>query len=328
MLTFFKKLTNIYIYVILVKMKKLTTEEFVYRAKNTHGNKYDYSKVEYKNRRTKVCIICPKHGEFLQAPDLHINGQNCPKCAKEYIDSLQKKKAENSSKTFEEKSKKIHGNKYDYSKVHYVNALSKVELVCPTHGSFFMRPNDHLNGYGCPKCGFERVSNIKKDDTEKWIKKAKIKHGDKYDYSKVEYIDSKTKICIICHKHGEFWQTPAHHLRGQGCPKCSESSLEKQVRIMLTKNKVSFNQAKKFDWLGKQHLDFYLPEYNIAIECQGIQHFKPIDFANKGKKWANELFENNKKRDKLKKRLCKIHGVKLIYFNYNDKIIKLKNKIL
>lgn len=97
---------------------------------------------------------------------------------------------------------------------------------------------------------------------------------------------------------------------------------------MLIENKIDFNQSKKFDWLNQQHLDFYLPKYNIAIECQGIQHFKPIDFANKGEKWANELFENNKKRDKLKKELCEKNGVKLIYFNYNDKIINLKNKIL
>lgn len=309
-------------------MKKIAKEEIIIRAKKTHGDKYDYSKVEYKNRRTKICIICPIHGEFWQLPDLHIKGQNCPRCAKEYVDSLQKKKAENASKNFEGKSKKVHGDKYDYSKVQYVNALSKVELVCPTHGSFFIRPNDHLNGYGCPKCGFERTAISKKDNVEKLVKKAKIKHGDKYDYSKVVYVNSQTKVCIICPIHGEFWQTPAHHLHGQGCPKCSESLLEKEVRMMLTENKIDFNQSKKFDWLNQQHLDFYLPKYNIAIECQGIQHFKPIDFANKGEKWANELFESNKKRDKLKKELCEKNGVKLIYFNYNDKIINLKNKIL
>ena len=97
---------------------------------------------------------------------------------------------------------------------------------------------------------------------------------------------------------------------------------------MLIENKIDFNQFKKFDWLGRQHLDFYIPEKKLAIECQGIQHFKPIDFAGKGEKWANKLFEDNKKRDKLKKELCENHGVKIIYFNFNDKIINLKNKIL
>jgi predicted nucleic acid-binding Zn-ribbon protein len=154
-------------------MKKISTEEFIKRAKKIHGDKYDYSKTEYINRRTKVCIICTKHGEFWQGPYEHITGQNCPKCSKEYVDSLQKKKAQNASIFFERKAKLIHGNKYDYSKVHYINALSKVELVCPNHGSFYMRPNDHLNGNGCPKCGIEHVVSTKKDNTEKWIKKAK-----------------------------------------------------------------------------------------------------------------------------------------------------------
>lgn len=195
-------------------------------------------------------------------------------------------------------------------------------MVCPSHGSFFIRPNDHLNGCGCPKCGFERTVNIKKDNTEKWIEKAKNKHGNKYDYSKVEYVNSKTKICIICPKHGEFWQAPAHHIMGQGCPKCSESLLEKKVRCMLIENDIKFYQNKRFNWLGKKHLDFYLPEYNVAIECQGIQHFKPIEFFG-GENGFKELI----KRDELKKELCFNHHIKLIYFNYNSKITSLKNKL-
>ena len=309
-------------------MKKLTAEEFIERSRKVHGDKYDYSKIEYKNRRIKLCIICPKHGEFYQGAYEHMNGQGCPKCSKEYVNGLQKNKAKIAGKVFEEKSRKVHGDKYDYSKVEYINALSKVDIICPVHGVFKMRPNDHLNGCGCPKCGFEKTASIKRDSKEKFIKKAINKHGNKYDYSKVEYRNSQTKVCIICPKHGEFWQTPAHHLSGKGCPRCSESSLEEQVRMMLIENKISFSQSKKFDWLGKQHLDFYIPEKSLAIECQGIQHYKPIDFAGKGEKWANKLLEDNKKRDRLKKELCETHGVKIIYFNYNGKIINLKNKIL
>lgn len=309
-------------------MKKLTTEEFIKRATCAHGDRYDYSKVEYKNRRTKVCIICPTHGEFYQGPYEHINGQGCPKCSKEYVNELQREKANDAGKNFEEKSRQVHGNKYDYSMVEYVNALTKVEIICPIHGVFKMRPNDHLNGYGCPKCGYESFGKSLRLGKDEFIRRAKKIHGNKYDYSKVEYVNNNTKVCIVCSEHGEFWQTPVHHLSGQGCPKCSESSLEEKVRLMLVEYNIKFDQHKKFGWLGKQHLDFYLPDYKIGIECQGIQHYKPVDFAGKGKEWALNLFEDNKRRDKLKKELCEANGVKIVYFNYNDKIIKLKSRIL
>ena len=115
-------------------------------------------------------------------------------------------------------------------------------------------------------------------------------HGDKYDYSKVKYITANDKVCIICPEHGIFWQSPAVHINGKhGCPKCNSSKLENSVRNFLIENNFNFEEQKTFEWLkykGNQYLDFYLPDYNIAIECQGIQHFKPVDFANKGDKWA------------------------------------------
>lgn len=313
-------------------MKRLTTNDFISKAKQVHGNKYDYSKVEYINKKTKVCIICPIHGEFWQTPDSHANGRRgCPKCGTEFLNDLQKEKAKLSSKTFEEKSRMVHGNKYDYSKANYKNALTKVDLICPNHGVFSIRPNDHLNGCGCPKCGIESRSKKNALTTEEFINKAKEIHGDKYDYSKVEYINNHTKVCIICPKHGEFWQTPTKHLYYQGCPKCSESFLEEKVRSWLEKRKIEYIYQKTFKWLINErpmYLDFYLPKYNIGIECQGLQHYKPVDFANKGEEWALDTFQKNKKRDTIKKTLCNENGVKLIYFKYNDKIITLKNKIL
>lgn len=128
--------------------------------------------------------------------------------------------------------------------------------------------------------------------TEQFIEKARQIHGDKYDYSKVEYVNNKTNVCIICPEHGEFWQTPHNHLKGKGCPICSESKLEKKVRNFLIENKIKFETEKTFEWLkneGQLRLDFYLPDYNIAIECQCEQHFKPIDFAGKGIEWAKKF---------------------------------------
>ena len=117
--------------------KKLTTEEFIIKAKEVHGDKYDYSKVNYINVDTKVCIICPTHGEFLQMPSSHLNGRGCPRCSG------------NKKLTTEEfiiKAREINGDKYDYTKVEYVNNSTKVCIICPTHGEFWQTPNGHLSG--------------------------------------------------------------------------------------------------------------------------------------------------------------------------------------
>ena len=186
--------------------------EWIEKAKEVHGDdKYDYSKVDYKDSKTKVIIICSKHGEFKQMLKNHVNSkQGCPKCSGTY------------SSTTEEwikKAKDVHGDKYDYSKVVYKDSKTKVIIICSKHGEFEQMLNNHINSkQGCPKC-----SGTYSPTTEEWIEKATEVHGDKYDYSKVEYENTSTKIIIICKTHGEFEQTPHSHLRGFGCSKCTGS---------------------------------------------------------------------------------------------------------
>ena len=291
-------------------MKKLTTEKFVEKSRKVHGNKYDYSKVEYKNAHTKVCIICPIHGEFWQIPNDHLNGSGCQKCKINKIISIKKM----DEKKFVEKARKVHGDKYDYSKVEYKGSKTKVCIICHIHGEFWQKPNNHLRGEGCPKCG------CKVYDTNTFISEACKVHGDKYDYSKVEYINSKTKVCIICPEHGEFWQKPNYHINNKsGCPSCSQSHLENDTYSFLKNEGIIFEQQKKFNWLGLMRLDFYLPEYNIAIECQGIQHYQPIEFFG-GKKAFNDLIN----RDRLKKQLCEEHNIKMIYVDNSTDFNELK----
>ena len=194
---------------------KMTTEEFIKKARQVHGDKYDYSKVEYVDSKTKVCIICPQHGEFWQKPVNHLQNKGCLKCGRERTATFHSKSLEQ----FLQEAKKIHGNKYDYSQVEYVNYQTKVTIICPKHGEFTQSPTAHLQGNGCPKCGNERTSL--RMTNESFINKAKSIHGDRYDYSKVEYIDNKEEVCIICREHGEFWQKPKNHLSGYGCPICS-----------------------------------------------------------------------------------------------------------
>ena len=301
-------------------MKRLTTEEFIEKAKEIHGDKYDYSKVEYINNKTKVCIICPKHGEFWIKPNTHLTMHiGCPICKRKIYNI----------ESFINESKKVHGDKYDYSKVNYINSQTKVCIICPEHGEFWQNPNNHINGQGCPKC-IKKVNNI-----ESFIHKAKEIHGDKYDYSKVEYINNKTKVCIICPKHGEFWQRPDAHLYMKaGCSKCKESEGENILYEILKNEFNNVFRQKKFPWLGRQSLDFYLPDYNIAIEYQGRQHFEPVSVFGGIKSFWKQITNDLKKY-----KLCTNNNIKLYYvtfeydinIEYYDKIyndsVELINKI-
>ena len=282
-----------------------TTEDIIKKFKEIHGNKYDYSKVEYVNNKTKVCIICPEHGEFWQSPDTHLKGCGCPKCAGKNT----------TTQEFIEKSREVHGNKYDYSKVEYVNNKTKVCIICPEHGEFWQTPSHHLKRkQGCPSC-----SGNKKMSKDEFIRKAVEVHGNKYDYSKVYYHNVDTPVCIICPEHGEFWQTPYHHLkRKQGCPICKQSHMENDISNFLNENNIHFiPQCDKntFEWLNRQSLDFYLPDYNAAIECQGEQHFESIRHFG-----GEEKLKLTRELDSKKYKLCKEHGVRIIYYT------KLGNK--
>lgn len=187
--------------------KKVT--KFIEKAKKTHGDKYDYSKVEYVDSQTKVCIICPEHGEFLQTPVEHVRGGGCPICA-----NTKRGKRTMTTELYIEKAKEVHSDKYDYSKVKYVNADTKICIICPEHGEFWQLPYSHLNGHGCPKCNHKNLS------LEELIVEFNKVHNNYYDYSLVTKGKLKTKVKIICPKHGVFEQSATKHLKGQGCPLC------------------------------------------------------------------------------------------------------------
>ena len=245
---------------------------FINKAKKVHGDKYDYSKVDYVNSQTKVCIICPEHGEFWQTPAEHVRGKSCPLCAN--IKRGSKKRL--TIEEFINKSKKVHGNKYDYSKVEYKNASTKVCIICPEHGEFMQIPMAHINGEGCPKCAGKMLK------TEDIIKKFKQVHGDKYDYSKVQYKRMDEKVCIICPEHGEFWQTPSKHiLRNQGCPKCAKTLNGKLSR--LTREEF-IKKAKEIhgDSYIYTDVNYVTSQEKVKIICKKHGEFwqRPYDHLN------------------------------------------------
>lgn len=233
-------------------------ETFIKKSMEKHGDKYDYSEVEYKNCDTKVCIICPKHGRFWQRPSKHyIKGQGCPKCSKKY---------NYTTEDWVNLVKEKYRDKYSFDKVKYINNHTKITITCLKHGDFSIRPNDFLNGEGCRQCALEKASEDNKSNTDSFIKKAVFLHNDKYDYSNVEYVDSKTKVCIICPKHGEFWQTPNCHLNGSGCPKCGAEKRGKFKRSKKEDVVENFKQKHKgkYDY---SKVEYRTTEEKVCIIC-------------------------------------------------------------
>jgi len=295
--------------------QKLTTEKFIEKSNNVHGiGTYDYSKVKYINSHTKVEIICPKegHGSFWQTPNSHLNGNGCSSC------SGNKK---STTEEFIEKANEVHGKgTYNYSKVKYINNYTEVIIICPIHGDFKQTPTNHLKGEGCPICADKKRIESKTSNLEEFINKANEKHGiGTYNYSESNYINAKTPIKIICQKHGEFWQTPYAHLQGEGCPTCSESKGERKIRLFLIEHNIEFEREKRFNDCRDSlplPFDFYIPQYNLCIEFDGVQHFVPWSFTHKSTE--KERLKNLKKvqsRDEIKTEYCKNKGINLLRLN-------------
>lgn len=205
-------------YALHAKQTARPTDDVIEEAKRVHGGIYTYPDQHLKNNKEKLHIICNKHGSFFQILGNHINKKHgCPKCKGE-------KHGASRSFNFEifiSKATKIHGNKYDYSKVVYKNSNSPVEIICPEHGSFYQTPDSHWDGRNCPKCAQKLLADSQRYNKDIFADKARDVHGSKYDYSKVEYLDSVTKVTILCKDHGEFKTAPSNHLSGQGCPECA-----------------------------------------------------------------------------------------------------------
>ncbi len=287
-------------------------DRFVKTAKSIHGNKYNYSKVVYKNSKTKVTIICPDHGAFSQTPNSHQQGNGCPNCAAQLLRTLAKKRRVG-NKEFIKAAKKVHGNKYNYDKVVYKTSKTKVTIICPMHGEFLQNPYNHKIGEGCPKC-----APNKKLNTKDFIKKAINIHGNKYRYDDVEYRGSEKKVTIFCPIHGNFEQTPASHIstRARGCPACGGTKKLTNEQFIKAAKKVHGN---KYIY---DKVDYQSNKKYVIIGCPEHGYFKqfPQNHLRQGcsacggtKKLNNEQFI---------KAARKVHGNKYIY----DKVSYKNNR--
>jgi very-short-patch-repair endonuclease len=269
------------------------TDLFITKATKIHGDRYDYSKVDYLNAKTKVVILCRIHGEFTQTPSNHLSNFNCQKCSNNFKLNTQ---------TFVEKANQIHENRYDYSKVEYTNTDTPVIISCKKHGDFKQIPDFHINRKcGCPKC-----SNNVRFDLLEFVDKANAIHNNNYNYSKVNYVNNKIPIIIICKKHGEFIQQPYVHLLNHGCPSCINKT-EFQFFSKIQEIYPTIQKQYKVEWCkNKLHLpyDFVIKEYKIIIELDGEQHFKQIS------NWTSPEIQIEK--DKYKLRCANENGFSVI----------------
>lgn len=310
---------------LCTKPSKLTNELFIKKAIEIHGDKYDYSQVEYKDYGTNINITCKKHGTFKQSPSNHLQGQNCPICSNRH---------KFTNEIFIEKAQKIHGNKYDYSEINYINSHTEIKILCKEHGYFNQMPLNHLKGNQCYKC-----SNIVKTNDD-FITKANTIHKNIYDYNKTCYNSTREKVIITCKIHGDFEQVPNDHLNGNGCQKCSMGNYSKicieWLNNIMKKENIFIQHAEN---IGEKEIiinnkkvkfDGYCEKTNTVYELYGCffhgnpNIYKSTDINPLNKKTYGELYNDTIKREEIIKK----EGYKLITIWESDYYKIRKNNII
>lgn len=311
-MTYFQKIRCVFFFLYIIYIpKKKTKQEFITESNILHNNKYSYDNILYINNKTKVEIVCSIHGVFKQRSNDHLSNKGCPKCGK--INSSNRQR--NDKNFFIENANKKHNSKYDYKLVKYHNNKTKVEIICPEHGKFSIRPYSHLNGQTCKYCS--RVIYIHDD----FIKKANEIHNNKYTYVG-KYVDMSSKLEIICPEHGSFSIRPKDHIHlKQGCSKCSSSKGETKILKVLEKYNINYETQKIFEGLRSDKnvylkYDFYLSEYNMCIEFDGDQHYRPIKYFG-----GYTYFIKQKIHDNKKDKYCEENNIYLLripYYEFNN----------
>lgn len=302
-----------------------TKEEFIKEASRVHNNKYDYSKVQFIDSSTKVCVICPKHGEFYVSPYHHMVGIGCGRCA----DDKMKEKYQNIRM---EKLKEL-SDKFpnlDFSKSYPTKQNAKMLVTCKKHGDFYTTLSSllHKSKYGCPKCANEASSLKQRNTKEKFIEESNKVHNYKYNYDKVEYKNLRSKIIITCPIHGDFIQQAGNHISGEGCPFCKGSKGEGRIKEYLEYNNYNFQAQIKFNTKNEYGHDFiadFVVNYNnykIIIEYNGKQHYQAVSWFG-----GNEKFQIQTERDEIVRQFVLDHSenYKLLEIPYEYNTSKIDN---
>ena len=298
-------------------MPAKTLDSVVSEFPETVQARYDFSNASYTSALNPIeGIVCPEHGEFRQyAAQLRKDGAGCPKCGAEKRGKSKRLLPEE----FIAKCRELHLDKYDYSKTQYTTMTQKVRVICPEHGEFVTSPIKHLySRQGCPECGAakrgvrhdvageaRRTANTKlKRFAEKFETLARQVHGDKYDYSSVDYKGMRTHAVITCPEHGEFTQTPEHHIyRGHGCPRCSHHASNAEAEIHAFLSTFTRTESRNRKVIRPKELDIYLPDKDMAVEYCGM-YWHSYNTQKKERE--------NKNRHLDKQNACNKAGVRLL----------------
>lgn len=226
--------------------RAMTTTQFVERALEVWGSRWDYSGTCYKNMQSRVTIVCPTHGEFSQLPQTHLKGSVGCKACKWGVWDI---------KSFVAEATRVHGDRYSYTASEYAGAVKKIIIGCKDHGPFQQLPSEHTGGSGCPKCAGKGIT------TKQILEKFTSQWGSRYDYSLVRYVDSLTKVRIICRTHGEFEQEPKSHWQGrQGCPDCLG-------KVHDTKSFVAKSSTHKWGSLDYSNTTYRSNQGSVTLTC-------------------------------------------------------------
>ena len=283
--------------------KRLKIEEVKRRIREC-GYKVPLNFV-YVNNNTPSEIICPKHGLFSIRLGLLFKGERCKYCSNE----IRSEKQILSNEEFIKRLNALYGDRIDTSKVEYKGEYKPVTVICKKHGEYKSLPYSLYKGICCNQCKKETLSKLKTKTQEQFLNESKAIYGEELKMDRVQYVDEDTPILIGCRIHGYVPQTPRVHLRGNGCSLCLKSKMERYIETRLKEMSILFVQEKKLP-NSLLRLDFYLPEYNCAIECQGKQHFKEIEHFG-----GSDGFNKTNERDKRKQKLCYEHNIRLFYFS-------------
>lgn len=211
----------------------------------------------------------------------------------------------------------FHNNSFIYEHFTYKNNKQKINIKCIKHNILFEQQiSGHLSGQnGCPECKRDKITL----SNDEFISKAKEIHGNRYSYEYTKYISYNfDKVKITCSEHGIFEMLPNTHLNGNGCKQCNTSKGEAKIAKTLSKLGKSFTTEYQFDDcknIKKLRFDFYLDEYNLLIEYDGLQHFQPVDFFG-----GIDGYEERKKCDEIKNNFCKNNNINLLRISYCEDV--------
>lgn len=307
-------------------MAKITQQQFIDKSMNIHGSIYTYNKTIYVNAHHPITVTCNIHGDFTVVPNKHISAkQGCPVCS----DIAKKeRKSKKSLGSFFTEATEVHGDKYDYSKVFFNIRSEKITIICKEkgHGEFNQVVSNHLSGQGCPECAKIQNGLKKRTPEDVFFEDCKFIHMDNYDYSNTKYNGMYETITPLCKRHGEFTVLATkHYHRKQGCSVCSDQELKSkpviEIQNFLKTCDIMFEMEKKFDSCKNiNHLpfDFYIPELNLLIEYDGIQHFKPIEYFG-----GEEGLAEQQRNDEIKNKYCYDNNITLLRIKYSDDHIKI-----